>query len=147
MCQTVPVVVVFTQFDLLINRMEQDLTNEEIDLPESVIDALCLERADAQFQEVCVGPLKRIEPTLAHVRSFGLIFSLKAASRWLIALVFPTYIGLATAVISNKAQAAVKTLVHRTQNLFQRDVEEKLWIVAAMAQRASAQIKISASIE
>jgi hypothetical protein len=72
--------VVFTQFDLLVRRMEQALTDEEEDLPEPVIDELCLKRADAQFQEACVGPLERNNPLLANARSFGLIIYLKAAS-------------------------------------------------------------------
>ncbi|KAJ7110560.1 hypothetical protein C8R44DRAFT_800225 [Mycena epipterygia] len=110
----VPVVVVFTQFDVLVNRMKQDLTHEEKDLPDPEIDLLCLERADAEFQKACVGPLEQIKPILAHARSFG----------------------LAKDAISSKAQAALANLIHITQDVVQREVEGEVWIVTAMAQRA-----------
>ncbi|KAJ7133050.1 hypothetical protein C8R44DRAFT_771819 [Mycena epipterygia] len=121
----VPVVVVFTQFDVLVNRMEQALTDEENDLPEPEIDLLCLKRAKAEFEARCVAPLEQIKPLCAHTRLFG----------------------LATDSISAEAQAALANLIHITRDVVQRDVEGEVWIVTAMAQRASAQVKINASIE
>ena len=59
--------VVFTQFDKLVNRMEQELTDEEEQMLEEQITELCLQRAVAEFDRACVGPLKRINPKLTGV--------------------------------------------------------------------------------
>jgi hypothetical protein len=105
--------------------MEQALTDEEEDLPEPVIDELCLKRADVQFQEACVGPLERNNPLLAHARSFGQIIYRKAASRLLMAFAFPTYLGLAKDVISSEAQAALANLIHIREMSFRETSKER----------------------
>jgi GTP-binding protein EngB required for normal cell division len=77
--RAVPIVVVFTQFDKLVNRMEQELTDEEEDMPEERITQLCLQRAVAEFKKACVGPLERIDSRskLTYARSSGLIIYCK----------------------------------------------------------------------
>ena len=44
-------------------------------------------------------------------------------------------------------QQALDDLIQVTRKLIERDVEGEAWIVSAMAQRASAQVKITAAIE
>ncbi|KAJ7120784.1 hypothetical protein C8R44DRAFT_736512 [Mycena epipterygia] len=52
--------------------------------------------------------------------------------------------GLATDAIPNTAQTALANLIRITRDVVQRDVGEEVWIVTALAQRASAQVKINA---
>ncbi|KAJ7239932.1 hypothetical protein C8J57DRAFT_1563295 [Mycena rebaudengoi] len=123
----VPIVVVFTQFDKLVNRMEQELTDEEEDMPEERITQLCLQRAVAEFKKACVGPLERIDSRskLTYARSSG----------------------LAGSQFSKPDREALAHLVQITRDLVQTHVEGEVWIVSAMAQRASARVKLNASIE
>ncbi|KAJ7235233.1 hypothetical protein C8J57DRAFT_1194924 [Mycena rebaudengoi] len=127
----VPTVVVFTQFDKLVDRMEQDLTDEEEDMPEEEIALLCLRRADAEFQKICVGPLQRIDPTLRYERSSG----------------------LAGQQNSNPDRRALDRLIRITQILVEdavtakSDMDGAVPIISAMAQRASVRVKIDASIK
>jgi hypothetical protein len=50
---TVPIVVVFTQFDKLVSHMEENLTDEEMDMSDEDISILCLQKADAEFEALC----------------------------------------------------------------------------------------------
>ncbi|KAJ7771175.1 hypothetical protein B0H14DRAFT_3164853 [Mycena olivaceomarginata] len=120
----VPIVVVFTQFDKLINRMEQGLTDEEEDMPEERITQLCFHRADAEFQKTCVGPLAKIDPKLPYTRLSG----------------------LSGRPYSKPDRQALDHLIQITQDLGNRYAGD-VWIESAMAQRASSQQKINASIE
>ncbi|KAJ7290316.1 hypothetical protein C8J57DRAFT_340106 [Mycena rebaudengoi] len=65
----IPIIVVFTQFDLLISLMGSKLTTEESDMPEQEIDRLCFERADMMFEELCATPLHKINPSLRYTRT------------------------------------------------------------------------------
>ena len=56
---TVPVIVVFTQYDTLIASMEKDIEIVDGMLEEKILQ-LCNERAEAIFQRDCVEPLKRL---------------------------------------------------------------------------------------
>lgn len=82
----VPVVVVFTQFDKLINRMYPTLTAQEKKKPAQEISVLCTGKAHAEFEKLCVTPLKGIEgklrpaSKLPYARLSGLIFSCKRRS-------------------------------------------------------------------
>ncbi|KAF7358332.1 G domain-containing protein [Mycena venus] len=120
----VPVVVVFTQLDQLLNRMEEYLTDEEMEMPEEEINQLCSERANAEFQKLCVGPLERIDHTLRYAVTSGLGQDSKSPD-----------------------QPALRKLIEITQDLVSHDVQGIVWVVSAMAQRASARAKIDASIE
>ncbi|KAF7343531.1 G domain-containing protein [Mycena sanguinolenta] len=118
--QNMPVIVVFTQFDTLYSRMEEELTEEECELPEEDIHQLCLRRGDAEFKDICVAPLTTINSSVKYARTSGL------ASNSL-----------------RPDQEALRNLIGITQDLVQGTV----WYVSAMAQRASAMEKINASIE
>ncbi|KAJ7112756.1 hypothetical protein C8R43DRAFT_1040414 [Mycena crocata] len=125
---SVPVVVVFTKFDLLVSRKEEYLTDEEMETCDSEedINRLCLKKADDEFDEACLGPLQRINRTLSFARTSGLVGDFQTA---------------------DLDRQALANLIQITQNLVERDVQGTVWIVAAMAQRANARKKIDASIQ
>ena len=56
---TVPVVVVFTQYDTLIASVEKNITVGDGMLEEEIVQ-LCDEHAEDIFQRHCVEPLKRL---------------------------------------------------------------------------------------
>ncbi|KAJ7226791.1 hypothetical protein GGX14DRAFT_693003 [Mycena pura] len=122
----VPVVVVFTQFDTLYSRMEEELTDEEMELPDEDIQQLCSQRADAEFKKICVQPLERMDSTLRHARTSGLGENTKPD------------------------RPALTALITTTQDLLDGlggESRDTVWLVSAMAQRASARAKINSSIE
>jgi len=140
--RTVPIVVVFTQYDELVGRMEEYLTNEENEMPEEDITRVCSERANAEFRELCVGPLERIDHTLRYAITSGL--KLIFFSSWFRFIFF--YVGLG-ADSNSPDRPALRNLINITQDLVSHDVQGLVWVVSAMAQRASARAKIDASIE
>ncbi|KAF8815629.1 hypothetical protein BYT27DRAFT_7192709 [Phlegmacium glaucopus] len=113
-----PIVIVFTQFDVLVSRMEENLSEAEIDLSEKEMDQLCLQRADAEFKRLCLEPLRKLAPRLKYAK-----ISVK-----------PPY------------QQTLAHLINLTQGLVAQSSGD-LWIVFATAQRVSAQLKIKSSIE
>ncbi|KAJ6585480.1 hypothetical protein B0H19DRAFT_421848 [Mycena capillaripes] len=127
----VPVVVVFTQFDKLVTRMHQALTAEEKKRPAEQISVLRTEKAHAEFQKLCISPLKGIDSEIHHARTSG----------------------LAGRPNSKPDRQALSILIHITQSLVKNlaNVAEEMQgvvpIVSAMAQRASAQVKIETSIQ
>jgi len=118
----VPVVVVFTKFDKLVSRMEENLTDEEIDtLSEEEIDDRCLREANDEFERLCVGPLRKVNNRLPYAK-----ISVEPKPQYRLTL---------------------GNLIDLTQVHVEHEVEGEVWIVSAMAQRASAQAKINSSIE
>ncbi|KAF8207798.1 hypothetical protein K438DRAFT_1814288, partial [Mycena galopus ATCC 62051] len=69
----VPILVAFTQFDKLVNSMLRALTSQEVQTPPEQRDALCTEKALRKFEELCVGPLTRIDSKLRYARLSGSI--------------------------------------------------------------------------
>ncbi|KAJ7787445.1 hypothetical protein B0H14DRAFT_2953336 [Mycena olivaceomarginata] len=119
----VPVVVVFTQFDRLIYSIYLDLTDEEKSAPDILLS--CAKEAETKFQKLCVAALQRLKPTPPYARSSG----------------------LAGKVNSKPDRQALDALVKLTRDLVERYVEGEVWIVSAMAQRASTRVTIATSIE
>ncbi|KAJ7939553.1 hypothetical protein B0H13DRAFT_2497436 [Mycena leptocephala] len=117
--KNVPIIVVFTQFDKLISAMEKNLTDEELDKPDVEIDLILDERANAEFKNVCLRPLRRIDRKIPYAKTSGL------------------------GRCHTPDRPALANLISITQTSFSGPV----WFVAAMAQRASAWEKINASIE
>jgi len=128
----VPIVVVFTKFDKLVSRMEERLTPKE---HETSPEELCLKRAEAEFEKVCVAPLKTIDRNLAFVKVSGRLFRVTSVLIGILKRVF--------LLVHSQYPSTLSDLIHRTQ----RNIEGDVWIVSAMAQRASAQAKIKSSIE
>ena len=67
-----PIVVVFTQFDKLVSRKEEDLTDEEMDMSDEDVSQLCLQKADAEFEVLCLEPLRKVTPQLEYAKTSGL---------------------------------------------------------------------------
>ncbi|KAJ7730914.1 hypothetical protein B0H16DRAFT_1584530 [Mycena metata] len=124
----VPVVIVFTQFDKLVTRMHQALTAEEKKRSPEQTNILRTDKAHAEFQQLCISPLKRIDPELHHARTSG----------------------LAGRPNSKPDRQALSILIQITQSLVRdlaTDMQGVVPIVSAMAQRASVQVKIDTSIQ
>jgi len=136
---TVPIVVVFTQFDKLVSRMEENLTDEEMDMSEEDINKLCLQQADAEFETSCLEPLRKVTPQLEYAKTSGLTDHIPRVSS--LYLTFITY------PVNDAYRSTLANLIERTQALVQHQVEGDVWIVSAMAQRANAQTKIDSSIQ
>jgi hypothetical protein len=136
---TVPIVVVFTQFDKLVSRMEENLTDEEMDMSDEDIDKLCLQKADAEFKTLCLEPLRKVAPQLEYAKTSGLAdLILRGSSAYLTFITYP---------VKDAYRSTLANLIERTQALVARQVEGDVWIVSAMALRASAQTKIDSSIQ
>jgi hypothetical protein len=71
----VPIVVVFTKFDILISRMEERLSGKEMEMPDEQVNQLCIQKAQAEFKKLCVDPLERLDPALHHATTSGSTFS------------------------------------------------------------------------
>jgi hypothetical protein len=52
--------------------MEENLTEEEMDMPEEEVESLCLQRAEVEFRSTCVGPLEHMDSTLPFAKISGL---------------------------------------------------------------------------
>jgi hypothetical protein len=55
----VPVIVVFTQYDKLINQVDFELGSSSDGLNNDAIKELIKKRAEAKLREICIGPLER----------------------------------------------------------------------------------------
>jgi len=119
----VPVVVVFTQFDMLVDSMFQDLDLPD-DASEDTIEKLCVEKAEEKFQELCVKPLQKINPELRYARSSG----------------------LSGGENTKPDRQALDRLIQVSLVLVEEDIEGEAWIVYAMAQRGNAQVKLDGAI-
>ncbi|KAF7985533.1 hypothetical protein HWV62_3769 [Athelia sp. TMB] len=119
---TVPVVVVFTKFDNLVNReMLENMTDDEMEMEDDEVQALAIQRADLSFEDLCVKKLHGLGHNIAYTKC--------------LALVKPDY------------RHTLANLIDITQNLVSNQDEGEVWLVSAMAQRASAQAKIDSSIK
>jgi len=120
--------------------MEEHLTEEEMDMADEDIDNLCLQRADAEFSNACVGPLEKMNRTLPYAKISGLIIHF--LNVLLTCLTF-----LLSCLVDPPYQSTLANLIDLTQGRVENVMKGDVWIVSAMAQRASAQAKINSSIE
>ncbi|KAJ7217265.1 hypothetical protein GGX14DRAFT_541788 [Mycena pura] len=120
----VPVVVVFTHFDVLINLMGEEIS-ESSNMSSEEVKQLCLKRADARFRETCISPLEQINPELQYARTFG----------------------LRKDTISHQEKEILSTLIQTTRDLAEQYIERELWTASVTEQRASVAEKINTSIE
>ncbi|KAF8135881.1 hypothetical protein K438DRAFT_1882461 [Mycena galopus ATCC 62051] len=121
--QKVPVVVVFTQFDMLVERMEQELLRKNT--PDEDIDRLALDKAGSEFRKLCLEPLEKHSPGMRYARTSG----------------------LADKALSKSSRRSLTRLVQTTRELVEKNVDGDVWIVSVIAQRANALEKIKGSIE
>jgi hypothetical protein len=103
------VVVVFTQFNKLVSRMGEKLTDEEMDMSEEDINKLCLQQADAEFEALCLEPLCKVTPQLEYAKTFGLTDHIPRVSS--LYLTFITY------PVNDAYQSTLANLIERTQTL------------------------------
>ncbi|KAK7021540.1 G domain-containing protein [Favolaschia claudopus] len=111
----VPVIVVFTQYDRLVHRMEEILIDEDSMLDDEHFDRIAADRAEAKFLESCVKPLEARNPGMPYERTFG----------------------LRGEKITPPSQTALRRLLSTTQRLVQKSIGGDVWVVTAMAQRVS----------
>ncbi|KAF7354258.1 G domain-containing protein [Mycena venus] len=139
----VPVVVVFTQHDKLLSMINFKLP-EPGRTPEE-IHKLCAEKAQPIFQECCVAPLTqlsaRLSVEISWVCTSGGFFGCGDGDE-----LTGIYTGLSEKR-PNPDRAALYELVNTTCNLVQKDMGLDASIVYAMAQRASAELKINTCVE
>ncbi|KAJ7891639.1 hypothetical protein B0H14DRAFT_2496757 [Mycena olivaceomarginata] len=121
--QKVPVVVVFTQFDMLVERMEQELLRQNT--PDEDIDRLAMDKAGSEFRKLCLDSLEKISPGVRHARTSG----------------------LADKSLSKSSRRSLAHLIQTTRELVEENIDGDVWIVSVMAQRANALEKIKGSIE
>ncbi|KAJ7708028.1 hypothetical protein B0H16DRAFT_1823494 [Mycena metata] len=115
----IPIVVVFTKFDLLISHIERHLTEQQLEEAADP-DGLCEQQAMAEFKEKCEDPLHNIGPSLKFAITSRLVGD-------------------------TGNQPAVENLINITQDLLTSDTGF-VQIVSGMAQRASAVGKIKVSV-
>jgi hypothetical protein len=137
------VVVVFTQRDKLFSMINFKLP-EPGRTPEEIYK-LCAEKAQPIFQECCVAPLAQLSTQLNVELSWactsGAFFGCGDGDE---------LTGMHTGLSEkrpNPDREALYELVNTTCNLVQKDMGLDASIVYAMAQRASAELKINTCIE
>jgi hypothetical protein len=67
----VPVIVVLTKYDMLIDRMERTLDGISVNgLSDKAIKELAKNKAEAGLQDICIGPLEKFAgPDIPHVKT------------------------------------------------------------------------------
>jgi len=115
----IPVTVVFTQFDKLVNQIEFKIKKSRLKnkSKEEIKDLIESDANDA-FEEICVHPLNRLNPKLHYAKV--------STSR--------DYLDTCT------------ELIGQTSELIEHFVNENSWFLSAIAQRADVDLKIKASI-
>ncbi|KAF7985530.1 hypothetical protein HWV62_3763 [Athelia sp. TMB] len=116
---SVPIIVVFTKFDYLVANEEMEILNEGPDIEDDAIEALAIERANALFKTLCTKQLEGLGHDISHTK----------------------------VSVQDGYRDTLTELINITQTLLSNQGEEGVWMVAAMAQRASAQAKIDSSIK
>ncbi|KIK56264.1 hypothetical protein GYMLUDRAFT_263753 [Collybiopsis luxurians FD-317 M1] len=107
----VPVVVVFTKFDLLVRKLEKEAVE---DVDDERLEELVRQKAEGIFERTCVRPLMAITTNHSYVK------------------------------VSNSERYR-NTLIHLVDETRNR-LDDRMWILWALAQRASVDEKIDACI-
>ncbi|KDQ52419.1 hypothetical protein JAAARDRAFT_40270 [Jaapia argillacea MUCL 33604] len=116
---TVPLVVVFTKYDALITKMENELFDSLGDVDDDELDQQVQQAAAAEFEKTCISPLKGICDPLGITEPHFIKVS-----------VSPGY--------QNTLEGLIK--------LTREHVAKNVWQTWAIAQRADADTSIEASI-
>ncbi|KAJ7059137.1 hypothetical protein C8F01DRAFT_274120 [Mycena amicta] len=129
----IPVVVVFTQYDRLVSKEEENPDLDNISDDDEVARAAA-RRAEERFENECVGAVRKlkVKATIESARTSGLYEK--------------TVQGKVVQAIGAGDRKSLDDLIMKTRNLLENDMEGDGWIVAAAAQRASATVKIYAGI-
>ncbi|KAF8888607.1 hypothetical protein BD779DRAFT_1523915 [Infundibulicybe gibba] len=116
----VPLIVVFTKFDLLVSKFEME-TEPTYDMDEDQFTALTIAQANEALEELCISRLR----DATRGRATPVPFT----------------------KVSISDQKQYKNTLMELVELTQKHVDEAVWLIWAFAQRSSAEIKIRASIE
>ncbi|KAJ8581722.1 hypothetical protein M405DRAFT_831972 [Rhizopogon salebrosus TDB-379] len=119
----VPVIVVFTQYDKLINQVDFELGSSGNGLNHDAIKELIKDRAEAKLRESCIGPLERF------VASIG------------------SDIPHATVSTSDNYKESFVHLIQITEGHVHKHVAVDASLVTSVAQRVDPGLKIKASID
>ncbi|KIK56311.1 hypothetical protein GYMLUDRAFT_823231 [Collybiopsis luxurians FD-317 M1] len=111
--ENVPVIVVFTKYDLLISKLEKEAMD---DVDDEELENLVRQRADRIFEEACIQPLRAITCIHSYVK-----------------------------VSSKRNDHYRDTLVNLVTETRNR-LDERMWVLWAMVQRASVDDKINACV-
>ncbi|KIK58824.1 hypothetical protein GYMLUDRAFT_45119 [Collybiopsis luxurians FD-317 M1] len=112
--QNVPVIVVFTKYDLLISKLEKEATDIEDD---EELEKYVHQKAKEFLDETCVQPLKAITDTHSYVE------------------------------VSTRKDKVYRDTLAQLVRKTRSHLDERIWILWALAQRANVDEKISACIE
>jgi len=115
----IPIIVVFTQYDLLPNQVEYDFEDELEDLEDDQAKTAVDKKAKEIYQQSCVGPVRRINTDVQCV---------KVSCE-------PGY------------DDTLEELVQITTQLIRDNLDKTAWLVSAAAQRLDVNDKVKASIE
>jgi hypothetical protein len=138
---TAPIIVIFTKYDLLISKFEKELYAEENqDMTEGEFEELVDQKASEFFEQVCVKPLKN---AMDITEEDGTIKSIPYAfiSSKLLVLSHLLF------SLSDPAKPRYQYTLSKLVDLSQRYIDKQLWIIWSVAQVASVDLKIEASIE
>ncbi|KAJ7194945.1 hypothetical protein GGX14DRAFT_475492 [Mycena pura] len=120
--KNIPIIVVFTQFDKLFDKhLFAPSAAPNGNLTDPKFRARCLKSAEAELEKNCVKPLKKMSPKVPYART-------------------------SDSDLSRSDMAAVANVIALTRDLLEKD-GSLVWVMSAMAQRASADTKIKASID
>ncbi|KAJ7758821.1 hypothetical protein DFH07DRAFT_1060334 [Mycena maculata] len=132
----VPVIVVFTQFDKLCGSILRRLPPKERN------NAVCEERAEERFKEMCVKELEPFcvrDPRLCYARTSGACII--AGDMY-----FNITQGLGEGVGAKPDRKSLDELVQFTRRLVEDCFPGDTWLLSAMAQRASVKTKIDGAV-
>ncbi|KAG1810941.1 uncharacterized protein BJ212DRAFT_1526061, partial [Suillus subaureus] len=117
----IPVVVVLTKYDMLLDRVERTLDNSSLKrLREDALKKLVKKKADAELKDICIRPLQ------------------KFAGR---------HIPHAAISTKGRHKETLAPLIQMTENLVRQHFAPEASVMTSIAQRVDPRLKINASIE
>ncbi|THU98021.1 hypothetical protein K435DRAFT_857051 [Dendrothele bispora CBS 962.96] len=116
----VPIIVVFTKYDLLVRKLERECDEADDDLSDDEFDRRISARAETIFRQTCVEPLKK---TLTE-RNIPMV----------------PYVRVST-------KMRYKSTLEELTILTREHVDDAVWLIWALAQRTNADIKIEACVK
>ncbi|KAG2358937.1 hypothetical protein BDR07DRAFT_1416278 [Suillus spraguei] len=121
----IPVVVVLTQYDMLIDRMERTIDETSLSiLSNEAIKELAKTKAEAELQDICIEPLHRFA-----------------------GLIFPTSRSLCNIAACKDHKETITHLIQITENCVGLHSTPEAAVMTSIAQRVHPGLKIKASIE
>lgn len=133
----VPVIVVFTKYDLLVRSKDYDLDDRVgLAMPPEERQNIIMQQAESAFHEMCVQPLLEISPNALYVKvsSKHLHLCVLQSDHWPIPTAKPKY------------RSTLEDLTTLTFDKVEENVHRLASLASGMAQRVSADVKIRTCI-